>query len=929
MVFELLHEKIQEVLKKKGFVTPTLPQKLAIPEILKGENVLVIGPTGFGKTEAALLPIFSKMLEIKPKPIALLYITPLKSLNRDMLSRMLFWAKELGFGVSVRHGDTTAHERKLQVEHPDEMFIITPEQLQAMLTGKRIRKLLENVLFVVVDELHELVESKRGVQLAVALERLKKLCKRKFQIIALSATVAEPAKAASFIGCEKVIEAYSTKEYEIKVMKVKPDSEDRLLSEKICLDAEHVAKLRFIKEIAEKYRSVLIFTNTRETAEVLSSRLRALYPGFSQEVHHSSLSKHVRERAEKEFREGCLKAMIATSSLELGIDIGVIDCVIQYLSPRQVVKFLQRIGRSRHRIGEKAHGFILAGEGDDLFESCVIAKLALAHEMEKLKAYEKAYDVLAHQILGMLIEGYENVRDIYQIVKNAYPYRNLSFEEFVSVIELMKEIKLLGEERKLRKKRKGLLYYFENLTTIPEVYQYKVIDAATNTPVGKLDESWVAEHAEVGATFIVKGTPWRIISVEDGKVFAEEIACIDSAIPSWEGELIPVSYEVAREVGKLRRKINEWLKKGKEYAVSMLKENYPVSEEAAKMMVSVIRNHVKKHALPDDRTIVIEAFSDFVIIHCCFGTKVNETLGKFIAAMLSAEYGESILVKTDPYRIVIQGARIEDVKKHFLAVSSSSLEPVLKLYLPRTNLFKYRFMHVAKRFGIIRKDSRLDRINVLKLMEIFKNTIVEEEVFREIFLEKLDIKKAEEIAERIKKGEIEIKEISGPSVLGREGIKEFEGDVIKPEKIESEIFKAFKKRLLETKVRLVCVNCGKFSRVSTVKDIEDFPFCRQCGSRLLGMVSKGDSEALKILKKHLAGKELSKGELRKLERIKRTADLIIVHGKKAVIALAARGIGAKTASRILAKMHANEEEFLKDIYKAEREFIRTRKYWKP
>ncbi len=928
MAFELLHERIREVLRKRGFTTPTSVQKLAIPEVLKGENVLILAPTGFGKTEAALLPVFSKMLEAKPKPIALLYITPLKSLNRDMLSRMLFWARELGFGVTVRHGDTSAHERKLQVEHPDEMLIITPEQLQAMLTGKKLRKLLKNVLFVVVDELHELVESKRGVQLCVALQRLRKLCGRDFQIIALSATISQPEKAASFIGCSKIVNAYSLKEYEIEVVSVRESPEDKLLAEKAYLDPHAVAKIRFIKKLAGRYRSLLIFTNTRETAEILSSRFRALYPELAQEVHHSSLSRHVREKAEREFREGKLKALIATSSLELGIDIGTIDCVVQYLSPRQVVKFLQRIGRSRHRIGEKAHGFILAQDGDDLFESCVIARLALEGKMEGLRTYEKAYDVLAHQILGMLIEGYGNAREIYEVVRGSYPYRNLSFEEFSRVVEFMKEIKLIEGEYRLGKKRKGLLHYFENLSTIPEVYQYKVIDAASKQVIGKLDESWVAEHAEYGATFIVKGTPWRVISVEDGKIFAEEIASIDSAIPSWEGELIPVSYEVAQEVGRLRREINEWLKNGKEYAEEMLVKKYPVSREAARKMVSLIYRHAKKHVLPTDERIVIENAGDFVIIHACFGSKINETLGKFIAAMLSAEYGESVLVKSDPYRITIQGCKPEDVKKHFLGADASSLEPVLKLYLPRTNLFKYRFMQIAKRFGIIRKGARLDKFGLLKLIEVFKGSVVEEETFREIFFEKLDLKGAEKIIEKIKNKEFEIAEINGPSVLGREGIKEFAPDIVKPEKMESEIFKAFVERLMNTRVKLICMNCGKALGAYTVKNLDQFPFCRHCGSRLLALAKESDTEALKIVKKYLSGKKLSKEELKKLEKLKRTADLIIVHGKKAITALAARGIGARTASRILARMHASEREFLKDIYKAEKEFMRTRRYWR-
>jgi len=924
MVFELLHERIKQLLKERGFEKPTLPQLKAIPEILKGKNVLIISPTGHGKTEAALLPLFSKIIEQKPRPISLIYITPLKSLNRDMLERILWWANKLGISVSVRHGDTTAHERKLQAEHPDDIIIITPEQLQAMLTGKKIRKHLENVKWVVVDELHELVESKRGVQLAVALERLKKYAKN-FQIISLSATVSNPEIAAKFIGCDTVIKAFDEKEYEIKVITAECEESDIHLAEKIFLDPNTIARLRMIKNISEKHTSVLIFTNTRETAEILSSRLRALYPEFTHEVHHSSLSKHVRIKAEREFKENKLKALIATSSLELGIDIGTIDCVIQYMSPRQVVKFLQRVGRSGHRKGKKSKGFIIAEEGDDLFESAVIAKFSLKNILEDLEIKENSYDVLAHQIMGMLIEGYESAKEIFEVVKKSFPYRNLSYQEFKSILELMKEIKLIKINAKIKKKRKGLLYYFENLTTIPETSQYKVIDVTTKTLIGKLDESWVAEHGEIGNTFIVKGSPWRIVGIEENIIFAEPVEDIASVIPAWEGELIPVPFHIAQEVGRLRRIISEM---EENQAKKFLIENYCVSEKAAEKMISFIKSHAKSHAVPDDKTIIFEKYSDFVIIHCCFGSKVNQTLGKFISAILSAKYGESIAIKTDAYRIIIYGADLEEVKKTIFCYNPNDIEPILRLSLPRSNLFKYKFIQVAKRFGVIRKNAKYDKISINKIIEVFKNTPLEEEVFREIFQDKLDIEKTKQILSLIQKNKFKILEIEGLSVLGKEGLKKSIADAVKPEKMEKEIFNAFVKRLMETRLKVVCINCGKFSQTMQVKNFPEKIFCKVCGSALLGVAKPEDKEIEKIIKKRLRGEKLSKSESIKFEKIVKTADVVIAYGKKALIALAGRGIGPTTAMRILSKMHRDEESFLKDIYKAEKQYLKTKRFWK-
>lgn len=923
MVFELLHEKIKELLKERGFEKPTLPQEKAIPEIFKGENVLIIGPTGHGKTEAALLPLFSKMIEEKPKPIALIYITPLKSLNRDMLSRILWWANKLGFNVSVRHGDTSSHQRKLQTEYPDEVLIITPEQLQAMLTGKKLRKHLANVKWVVIDELHELLESKRGVQLAVALERLKKYAKD-FQRIALSATISQTEKAAKFIGCKKVVKTIDEKDYEIKVLVAKQEKKDFYLGEKAFLDANTVAKIRMIKEIAERYKAALVFTNTRETAEILSSRLRVLYPDFPQEVHHSSLSKEVRVKAENDFKENKLKVLIATSSLELGIDIGDVECVIQYMSPRQVTKLLQRVGRSGHRKGEKSKGFIISEEGDDLFEASVIAKFSLENKLEELKIKENSYDVLTHQILGMLIEGYDDIKEIFKTVKKSFPYRKLSYEKFKNILEFMQEINLVQMNAKIRKKRKGLLHYFENLSTIPETSQYKVIDVTTKTMIGKLDESWVAEYGETGNTFIVKGSAWRIVSVEENVVFAEPVGDIDSVIPAWEGELIPVPFHIAQEVGKVRKIIAEM---EKNQAIEFLTENYHVSENAARKMVFLIHSHVKKHALPTDKTIVFEKYSDYVIIHCCFGSKVNETLGKFISAVLSTKYGESVIVKTDPYRIIISGAELDDVKKIFFDFSPEHIETILKLSLPRTSLFKYRFVQVAKRFGVMRRNVRYDKININRIIEAFRNTPLEEETFREIFQDKLDVEKTEEVFSLIKNGKFEIVEIKGLSVLGEEGIKRNVGEVVKPERMEKEIFNAFVKRLMETKLKVICVSCGKYFRTASVKDFPENIVCRKCGSRLLAVVKPEDKEAEKIIKKRLKGVKLSEEEKVKLKKLMRSADVVIAYGKRALIALATRGVGGETAMRILAKMHKDEESFLKDLYKAEKQFLKTKKYW--
>ena len=333
-VFDLLSSEVKKVIQKRGYLEATPPQVQAIPRILKGENVLLIAPTGSGKTEAIFFPIFHKLLELQSKERGIfgLYVTPLRALNRDILKRMEDIAQELGIRISVRHGDTTSYERRKQLLDPPSLLITTPETLQAILPAKKRGKHLMSLRFVVVDEIHELVTDKRGVQLSLALERLCEITNQNFQRIGLSATIGSIQEVAKFLGgVNEEVNIISTNgmgELQVNVEAIPPTPEDAVLSKKIRTSEEVTAKLRRIKELIEKYGSVLIFVNTRQMAEILGSRLSLLNPSFDFDVHHGSLSREMRMKAEKEFKDEEIKAVICTSSLELGIDVGSIDHVI-------------------------------------------------------------------------------------------------------------------------------------------------------------------------------------------------------------------------------------------------------------------------------------------------------------------------------------------------------------------------------------------------------------------------------------------------------------------------------------------------------------------------------------------------------------------------------------------------------------------------
>jgi len=403
--FAVLSNTIQQVLAEAGIVQPTPPQSAAIPEIMAGKNILLIAPTGSGKTEAVLLPIFDLLIKTPERHgISIIYITPLRALNRDLLQRMKIWSSKLGFSVEVRHGDTPTKERRKQAIKPPDLLVTTPETLQAILPGKRMRTHLQHVRWVVIDEVHQLAGDRRGVQLTVALERLRKITTSEFQRIGLSATVGNPSAISSFIAGNreiKVVQVAPPKEAEYFVEYPHPTDEDNIVAQKLLTAPEAAARLNRIWELVEAHESALIFVNSRSNAEMIGSRFQQLKRNVG--VHHGSLPKEERVRVEDTFKSGRIKAIVCTSTLELGIDIGNVDLTIQYMSPRQVSSLIQRVGRSGHRLDRISKGTIIAVSTDDLLESIATIFNCQEKQIEPVKIHENALDVLAHQIACILL----------------------------------------------------------------------------------------------------------------------------------------------------------------------------------------------------------------------------------------------------------------------------------------------------------------------------------------------------------------------------------------------------------------------------------------------------------------------------------------------------------------------------------------------
>ncbi|MFH1294357.1 MAG: hypothetical protein ABIH90_00255, partial [Candidatus Aenigmatarchaeota archaeon] len=449
---------------------------------------------------------------------------------------------------------------------------------------------------------------------------------------------------------------------------------------------------------------------------------------------------------------------------------------------------------------------------------------------------------------------------------------------------------------------------------------YRVFDITSRQNVGTLDAEFISLHGGPGSDFIVNGQGWKIIEISNRKVLVEPLQTLDAAIPAWEGELIPVPEIVSQEVGRLRKAM-------KEQGIKAL-DDYPVSETVAKAMAKAIK---KQTDIPSGEEILMEygllEGDPYLVIHCCFGSLINETVGRAVSSLLATRFG-SIGLKADPYRITFRLADIthwREVADVFRGLKSEVMKEILDLTLPNSDLFQWRFSHVARRFGIISKDADVSKPYLRKLIDVYRGTPVHDEALNEVYQEKLDLKGAARLLKAMTEGKIKIKESSGLSYLSTLGIiKRYE--LVGEPKPEKEVFSIFKNRILNTKIGLICTHCGRTLYMGTVGEAEEFQ-CKHCSSRLIGMVPlKWINEGSSIVKKYVEKKNMKSEEREMVDRILSTSYLIVASGHDALKVLAGRGIGPTTAGRLLARMSTGDD-LIGDILEAEKKFAKTRRFW--
>jgi ATP-dependent Lhr-like helicase len=794
-----------------------------------------------------------------------------------------------------------------------------------------------------------MADSKRGSQLVLALERLRSMIGRDFQMVGLSATIGSPERVAQFlVGKDRSVEIVRVpvaRMMHLKIVFPKPDSEDFKLSSQLYTHPEVAARLRLIRDYISKHKSVLLFTNTRAISEVLASRFKVWDINFPVSIHHGSLAKPSRIAAEKGLKSGELKGLVCTSSLELGIDVGRIDLVIQYMSPRQVTRLIQRVGRSGHRIGRIAEGIIVTMDSDDALEALAIAKKALNEDLEPVEIPPKPYDVLAHQIAGLLLKNRRlEFNEILEMFRNAYPYEDLTIEDVEKVLKYMHQrfprLAWVSFEDKVALKprtTKALFeYYFENLSMIPEEKQFLVVDETTDSAVGVLDEAFMAEYGKPGTKFIIRGSPWLILHVSEEKVYVKPVDDPTGAIPSWIGEEIPVPFEVAQEVGSIRGFVEEQIQNGlsSDEIAEKLSEQYPSDKETIlRALTETIEQVSSRFPVPTDKRMIFEDWEEFVIIHANFGSLTNRALAQLLGQLLTEKVGYGVVVQHDPYRIFVQtmgAANSEHIVKLFdeiRAMPDQTIKDTLTRATVKTGLFKRRMIHVARRFGALKKWADFSNVSLQRLVKSFEDTPIYEEALKEVFTKDLDLEKLVYVLGKIRENEIKLQRVEtggNATPVARVGIERvsMKTDLIPPERMRAVLIESAKARLLNETSNFVCTNCWNYMEMMQIKDLADRPKCPRCGSPALGLLKVEEERALPILEKK--GEKLTKNEERLHKQALQTAQLIAKYGKAAAVALSARRVQPSDIVGVLEEEPKLSDRFYELVLDAERKAISKR-----
>lgn len=793
-IMSLMHPVVSEWFKTK-FGEVTEAQSMAVPLIHARQSVLVSSPTGSGKTLTAFLSILNELILLSSQGrledrIYAVYISPLKALANDINENLikplneiseLFKAKGLeppNVKVAVRTGDTLPSERQRQARSPPHIFITTPESLSLVLSTPVFVKRFGQVEWVILDEVHDVCDSKRGVSLSLSLERLQNDCTKEFTRIGLSATVAPLERVAEYlVGLRNgkprdvsIIEVYGQRDLDLKVICPVKDMSS------LSFEVVNSKMYDMLKEMVEQHKTTLIFTNTRSGAESVVYKLKER--GIENiGTHHGSLSRETRLDVETALRSGQLKAVVSSTSLELGIDIGHIDLVVQIGSPKSVAKGLQRIGRSGHRYGGTSKGRIIVFEMDDLVECAVLCRAAHRKMIDRVTIPSNCLDVLAQTLVGMSVERRWTLAEAFAVVKRSYCYKGLSLDEMNSVMMYLggkNEFegiysKLWFDEKAgtFGKKRGSRMIYYLNQGTIPEEADYSVF-SERGSLIGSLSEKFVERLAQ-GDIFVLGGRSYEFINAKGTKVFVKSASGRKPTVPSWTGEMLPRSFDLSVAIAKFRGEMEERLGETPELEIkAWLMREFDVDEGSANTIVNYFKEQEMVAKIPTDSRLVIEGYTDqsgnkSAVFHFPFGRRVNDALSRAYAHALSNRLKTNVTISVTDDSFMLTAPRSFALEQLGEVVRSEDLEKVLKSAVKDSELFHQRFRHTATRafmvlrnykgreLSVARQQLRSSRL--LDALHEIEHFPVMEETYTEILKEVMDLDHAKEVLTSIEEGQ--------------------------------------------------------------------------------------------------------------------------------------------------------------------------------
>ncbi|OGM01406.1 ATP-dependent helicase [Candidatus Woesearchaeota archaeon RBG_13_36_6] len=804
-ILNILHPYVRQWFFSK-FKEFSLPQKFGVTEIHSRQNILVSAPTGATKTLTAFLSILNELVDSAEKGILenkiyCVYVSPLKALNYDIevnLSEPLkeieaIAGKTLGIRVAVRTGDTTPYEKSKMLKNPPHILITTPESLGIILSSLRFRDLLTKVEWCIVDEIHALAENKRGVHLSLSLERLQNLSSHICRI-GLSATVAPLLEVGKYlVGNEngklrpcKIVDVQFIKKMDLKVLSPVPDLVD------ITHEDMHHQMYVLMDKLIQDHKTTLIFTNTRAATERVVHYLKEKFPknytGENIGAHHGSLGKRLRQSIEKRLREGKIKAVVCSTSLELGIDIGYIDLVILLGSPKSVSRALQRIGRSGHRLHDTTKGRIIVLDRDDLVECSVLLKSAIEKKIDKIHIPSNCLDVLAQQIFGIAISQNIQIEELFAMVTNSHCFKDLKRKDFDEVIDYLAGKFASLEDRHIYAKiwydeqtgmigRKGKLarvLYMTNIGTIPD--ETKVQVKMGEQIIGTIEEAFL-ERLKRGDVFVLGGETYEFMFSRGMTAQVKPSTFRPPTVPQWFSEMLPLSFDLAMEIGKFRRLMEDKFSNNlnKEEILDFILKYLYVDQNGANAIYEYFKEQYLYAQIPHDKRIVVETYKDergiFYIFHTLYGRRVNDCLSRAVAFAVSRQQHRDVEIGINDNGFYLGTQKPIQVMSAFELIRADKLNLLMNIAIDRTEVMKRRFRHCATRSLMILKSYKghtkkvgrqqvSSQILMNAVKRISKDFPILKEARREVLEDLMDITNTKKVLKEIEAKNIKIKQIS-------------------------------------------------------------------------------------------------------------------------------------------------------------------------